>query len=171
MDKNNENGSISIEKHRLFDILNLNISNLVCESESQDYAAANLIINGRKIKFRTGKITPTKIGQFVTFWKRNEKNITIPYDQFDDFDFLIIQVQLNKLLGFFIFPKIILVEKGIVSSSTKEGKRGFRLYPSWDLAENSQAIATQKWQLLYFFEATISNPEISNRVKVLFETF
>lgn len=42
------------------------ISKLVREMESKEYGACVFEMNHRRIKFRVGKITPTKIGQFVT---------------------------------------------------------------------------------------------------------
>ena len=40
--------------------------NLKKEAESKEYWASTFEMNHRRIKFRVGKITPTKIGQFVT---------------------------------------------------------------------------------------------------------
>jgi hypothetical protein len=104
------------------------------------------------IIYRQAKITPIKIGQFVTLWKRNETGITAPFDLNDALDFAIIWVKTTENNGKFIFPKAILHEKGILSNDQKGGKRGFRVYPPWDKAENRQAQATQKWQLDYFLE-------------------
>ena len=42
----------------------------------------------------------------------------------------------------------------IISTSKKEGKRGFRVYPPWDTATNKQAVKTQQWQLDYYYEIT-----------------
>ena len=55
-------------------------------------------------------------------------------------------------MGQFVIPKSVLIEKGIISTSKKEGKRGFRVYPIWDKTINKQAVLTQQWQLNYFFE-------------------
>lgn len=99
---------------------------------------------------RTAKTTPKKIGQFVSIWKRNKEGVTTPRDLEDDFDFLIIQCETETQKGRFVFPKIILAKKGIISTVEKEGKRGIRVYPPWDKAENKQAIKTQQWQLKYF---------------------
>lgn len=41
------------------------ISKLAIEAESKEYGACVFEMNLRRIKFRVGKITPTKIGQFV----------------------------------------------------------------------------------------------------------
>ena len=46
------------------------LQNLKIENESADYEASEFTINNHSIKFRVGKISPTKVGQFVTFWKR-----------------------------------------------------------------------------------------------------
>ena len=58
---------------------------------------------------------------------------------------------MDNQLGQFVFPKSVLIAKGIISTTTKEGKRGFRVYPSWDVAKSKQAIKTQQWQLDYFW--------------------
>ncbi len=56
--------------------------------------------------------------------------------------------------GQFIFPKSILLVKGILSDGEKDGKRGFRVYPPWDKAVNKQAKQTQQWQLQYFTDSS-----------------
>lgn len=128
------------------------LQNLKIEDESEDYGAAEFSINHHSVKFRVGKITPTKIGQFVTFWKRLGKGPILPYDFNDSFDFLVVSVRAENHFGQFIFPKAVLCEKGIVSCNGKEGKRAMRIYPPWDKAENSQAKKTQAWQLQYFIK-------------------
>lgn len=40
------------------------------EAEGSEYEACRLGLNGYNIVFRVAKTTPTKIGQFVTVWKR-----------------------------------------------------------------------------------------------------
>ncbi len=99
---------------------------------------------------RTSKITPKKIGQFVSIWKRNEDGLTIPFDESDDFDFMIINCYFNEKIGKFIFPKSILIEQNIISIRNKGGKRGIRVYPPWDRAINKQAMKTQAWQVVYW---------------------
>lgn len=130
---------------------------LKIEDESSDYGAADFSINNRSIKFRVGKITPTKVGQFVTFWKRIDKGPIIPYDVSDSFDFLIVSTRFQNHLGQFVFPKALLCQKGIISLSQNKGKRAMRIYPPWSKADNSQAKKTQTWQLNYFVK--ISNEE------------
>lgn len=128
----------------------LSLKNLKIEDESEGYGAAEFMLGDRFIKFRVGKITPTKVGQFVTFWKRVGKEPIAPYNENDSFDFLVVSARSNDHFGQFIFPKSVLIEKGIVSTKEKEGKRAIRIYPPWDKADNSQAKKTQKWQLGYF---------------------
>lgn len=110
------------------------------------------------MKFRIAKITPKKIGQFVIIWKRNEKGVIQPFNISDDIDFYIIATQSNKRFGIFIFPKNVLHENKILSDNTREGKRGVRVYPTWDLTINRQAQKTQFWQIKYFLD--ISESEV-----------
>jgi len=124
----------------------------IIEKESAEYGACSFKINELSIKFRVSKTTPTKIGQFVTVWKRSINGPIQPFDISDDLDFIIISSRNDRFFGQFIFPKSILVEKGIISGNNKEGKRGFRVYPPWDKAINKQAQNTQKWQMSYFLE-------------------
>ena len=139
----------------VFEKLDLQISNLHIEKESQDYCAAQFNLNNLKIIFREAKITPTKIGQFVTFWKRIEQNPIQPFTTSDDFDLVIINTNTPTNSGQFVFPKSILEQKGYIQSLSKKGKLGFRVYPSWDKTANNQAQQTQNWQLNYFLEIPI----------------
>lgn len=133
------------------------LENLKIEEESADYGAAEFSIHNHSIRFRVGKSTPTKVGQFVTFWKRIGKGPILPYDFNDSFDFLVLSARAENHFGQFVFPKAVLCEKGIISSSEKEGKRAMRIYPSWDKADNFQAKKTQAWQLHYFINFTEHN--------------
>lgn len=128
------------------------LENLKIEDEGADYGAAEFTLNNHFIKFRVGKITPTKAGQFVTFWKRIDKGPIAPYDLNDSFDFLIISARNENNFGQFIFPKSVLYEKRIVSLNKNKGKRALRTYPPWDVTTNSQAKKTQTWQLKYFIK-------------------
>ncbi len=119
-------------------------------SESKEYKACSYAINDMNIIERTAKITPKKIGQFVTCWKRNIDGITAPYKDSDRIDYFIIKVNSNEKSGTFKFPKAALIKHGILSTEKKEGKRGFRVYPIWDRPTSKQALKTQAWQLNYF---------------------
>lgn len=136
----------------LYQPCKLFISKLEKEAESHDYSAYIFTLNNHQIIFRTAKITPKKVGQFVTFWKRLKTEPIAPYDISDSFDFLIINVCMEQNSGQFIFPKKILQEKGVLSKNGLGGKRALRVYPPWDLVESTQAKKTQNWQLNYFVE-------------------
>ncbi|PHM35844.1 MepB family protein [Xenorhabdus innexi] len=127
------------------------------ENESRDYEAIQFCLNGKLILFRQAKITPRKIGQFVTLWKRPFPDAEImPFEPEDNIDFCLIATFSGDKKGFFLFDSDILIKKGIFASETNDGKRAIRVYPSWDLPNSKQAIQTQKWQSSYFIN--FNNP-------------
>ena len=128
------------------------LSNLKWNSESAEYGACSFELNGKIIQHRASKITPTKIGQFVTTWKRNEAGKTVPFDFSDPIDFIIITTRDGDRFGQFIFPKPVLADLGMITRNGKAGKCGIRVYPPWDAAINKQAKATQARQTKYFIE-------------------
>ena len=132
--------------------------------ESRAYQAYSFKVENGTYFFREGKTTGTRPGQFVTLWKRPQKDIE-PFDKSDEIDFLVIASNdpLEKELGFFVFPKSILLKKKILSdlSQQKKGKLAFRVFPPWSEgfipqgAEKTQKMSisakkTQEWQLKYF---------------------
>ncbi|HRE78444.1 MAG TPA: MepB family protein [Flavobacterium sp.] len=147
------------------------ITNLKLHSESSEYAACSFELDGQKVEYRVSKITPTKTGQFVTIWKRNNEGITAPFDV-SDLDFIVITSKSGDKIGQFIFPKSVLVEKGIITSNGKQGKRGIRVYPPWDNANSKQAEQTQRWQTNYFVLIERDNStlvELTKKFKELFQ--
>ena len=151
-----------------YDACNLTFSNLVQEPESKEYGAFTFTLNQSKIKFRSAKITPTKTGLFVTLWKRNEAGITCPHDEGDQIDFFVISVRDKNHFGQFVFPKSELLKQHILSTSQKDGKRGFRVYPPWDESLNKQAQKTQQWQLNFFLEISSEKIVDCERSKLLY---
>lgn len=139
-------------KGLVYDACGYTFNNFWAEDESSEYAACTFTLNDKIIKFRSAKITPTKTGLFVTLWKRNSAGITQPHDDSDPTDLFVISVRKNNLFGQFIFPKQTLIDHGILSTPAKEGKRGFRVYPPWDITANKQAQKTQNWQMDFFLE-------------------
>lgn len=136
----------------MYALTDLPLRNFFEETESQEYEACSFELGPYSIKYRKAKITPTKVGQFVTFWKRNGKGPILPYDGEDPFDFFIVGTHTHMHSGQFIFPKRLLLEKKILSQNGKGGKRAIRIYPPWDVTTSSQAKQTQKWQFPYFFK-------------------
>lgn len=133
---------------------NQEIKNLTIDQECEEYFGADFQVNELNVKFRKAKITPKKIGQFVTLWKRNFKKQTEPFNVNDNFDFYIIVTEQENNFGFFLFPKQILSEKQILTNYETEGKRGFRVYPDWVKTDNKQAEKTKSWQTKYFIDLT-----------------
>lgn len=154
-----------ILKKLVYDKFSFDLVDLNTEAESQEYGACSYKINGKTIQFRVSKITPKKVGQFVTIWKRNEQGITLPFEETDQIDFLVISSRSGDNLGQFIFPKSVLVDKGIITGKNTAGKRGIRVYPPWDKPINKQAIKTQHWQISYF--ENIPNPAAFSLTKEL----
>ncbi len=149
---------LSLLKELVYDKCGFDLSNVKENKESLEYGACSFILNGRTIEYRVSKITPTKSGQFVTIWKRNKEGITEPYNILDDLDFIIITSRSDDNLGQFIFPKSVLVDKGIITKNDRIGKRGIRVYPPWDTTTSKQAEKTQLWQTRYFL--TINNGDL-----------
>ena len=139
-------------KTEVYDRCDLEITGFQLELESKEYDACQFELNGLNIICRSAKITPKKIGQFVTFWKRIEDGPIEPFNETDPIDFYVVNVQSENHFGQFVFPKSILIKKGIISTEKKEGKRAFRVYPNWDMPKSKQAERTQRWQLNYFYE-------------------
>lgn len=156
--KNNENQKGRLPNHSDLVELNtksyipsgLHLSGYKQESENRAYGAAYFQLNQKRIQFRVGKITPIKIGQFIAFYKRQQNGVVSPYDMTDPFDFLIVSARSLNYFGQYIFPKAVLVERGVVSENRLRGKMAFRLYPPWDIPQNPQAKRSQEWQLPYF---------------------
>lgn len=147
MDKN-----LNTIKTEVYDTCFLEISEFITEPESKEYDACRFKLNGKRVISRSSKITPKKVGQFVTFWKRTGNGPIEPFGEQDPIDFYVVNVRSTEAFGQFVFPREVLLKKGIISTATKEGKRAFRVYPSWDSPQSKQAARTQKWQLNYFYE-------------------
>lgn len=152
----------------LFKPLGIETTNVVAQKVNENYSAHTFMINEYKVVFRAAKITPTKTGQFVALWNRNEAGISKPYSWSDNNDFYIIAARKYSNFGVFIFPKDILLQNRVLTDNLKEGKRGFRVYPIWDETTNKQAIRTQLWQTNYFFDLSDENKIDLKRVKEFF---
>jgi hypothetical protein len=151
-------------KTTVFDKAGLPMTHYHAEPESQEYGACRFELDGKRIIYRNAKQTPKKIGQFVTFWKRDKNGPIAPFDQDDPFDFFMVNVDRGERLGLFIIPKAEAVNRGIVSTFEKEGKLAFRIYPAWDKPTSAQAIRSQKWQLGFFFEVGVGNVEVIHKL-------
>ena len=153
----------------IFKICGIQLEKVEIESESQEYFAHNFELNKHKVKFRMAKITPNKIGQFVTIWKRNESGITQPHNVDDEFEFYLIATREETKLGVFIFSKTVLSKNKVLTNKNINGKRGIRVYPTWSLTESKQAQKTQNWQTKCFVEINSNNQIDLNKAKRLLD--
>ncbi|MDQ5930125.1 MAG: hypothetical protein QG594_1908 [Bacteroidota bacterium] len=155
-----------LAKKLVYDCCSFDCTQALPEAESTEYNAYRFTINKKNICYREAKITPKKTGQFVTLWKRNSSGTIEPFDFLDRIDLVIISVRKENNFGQFIFPKAVLLEKGIFSTSTKEGKRATRVYPPWDVTTSKQAQKTQTWQMNYFLEISKNECIVSKAQKL-----
>lgn len=147
-----------VEAHNLITVLGLDISAAVPEAENADYGAFVSGIGRSAVRFRVGKQTPTKVGLFVSVWRRAQDGSTEPFAAEDCADLLVITARAGPRSGQFVFPTSALVEHGIVSVAGRGGKRGFRVYPPWSMAANKQARRSQEWQCGYFLDLDKIDP-------------
>jgi hypothetical protein len=147
---NSFHNDLKIAKELVYDKCGFDLTDPKLHIESSAYGACSFQLNGKTIQHRVSKVTPTKTGQFVTIWKRNNEGITKPFHVLDNVDFIIVTARNGDNFGQFIFPKSVLADKGIITRGDKEGKRGIRVYPPWDIVTNKQAEKTQSWQTRYF---------------------
>lgn len=161
------NNNLNKIKTEIYDKCSLKISDFKTELESKEYDASRFKLNGLNILSRNAKITPKKVGQFVTFWKRNKNGPIEPFNEKDQIDFYVVNTRMKEKFGQFVFPKSVLIKKEIISTEKKEGKRAFRIYPKWDITKSKQAELTQEWQLKYFYE--INKLTDLNFVKKLYQ--
>jgi len=154
-------------KESVYDPCGLECSDFRAAAESAEYDALTFRLNGQFVCYRQAKITPAKTGQFVTLWKRSEAGPIEPFSVTDTIDLVIISTRKDEQSGQFIFPKAVLAARGIISTAQKEGKRGFRVYPPWDIPGSKQAQQTQAWQLPYFLEGSANCTSSRNRALTL----
>ncbi len=106
--------NLNIINTKVYEKLGLRISDFQLEPESKEYDACRFKLNGRKIISRNSKITPKKVGQFVTFWKGNGNGPIEPLEENDQIDFYAVNLRSENEFGQFLFPKSVLVKKGIL---------------------------------------------------------
>ncbi|MGN6103613.1 MAG: MepB family protein [Kofleriaceae bacterium] len=121
------------------------------ETESAEYGACRFGLDGRLVVFRVAKTTPTKLGQFVTMWKRATPESEIaPLDVLDGVAFVVVSVFDTGRRGQFVFSQRVLADQGVLSRGGAGGKRAIRVYPPWVTLAAKEAIRTQRWQLTCF---------------------
>lgn len=130
--------------------LGIDCPDLAIEPDNSEYGGA--ISDSAGVRLRVGKLTPRKVGLFVTVWRRAAGGSTEPLPDADGVRFLVIAVREGERFGLFVFSRAALRTHGISSANGVGGKRGFRVYPPWSATPNAQATRSQKWQGEYFLE-------------------
>jgi len=155
-------------REHVFEVCGFKYSQPETEDESNEYHAGSFKVQGKLVRYRQAKITPTKVGQFVTIWKRTAHGPIQPYDSSDRIDLFVVAVRSKNCFGQFVFPKTELIKQGVLSVKGKGGKRALRVYPPWDKAESKQAEKTQTWQLKFYVEIPKDNPLDTRKFKSLY---
>ncbi|MFF7726497.1 MepB family protein [Streptomyces sp. NPDC008001] len=156
-------------KTRVYEPSGMICSRPVPDAEGEEYAAHGFTLDGLSVKFRVGKTTPTKVGQFVTVWQRSAEGGPIrPFDAEDGIDLFVISSREGGHFGQFVFPREVLCERGIMSRNGSGGKRGFRVYPPWVTTTNRQATSTQAWQVNHFLHLPEDRPVDLERARALY---
>jgi hypothetical protein len=144
--------------------------------DNSKYDALAFSLNEHDIVYRKGKVTPDRPGAFLTVWQRpalstSNGNKPIPLRS-HELDYLFVKVDRHSNVrddeesnnspqsGMFVFPVLLLIEKGIVSTEFNKGKTGFRVFPPWSQDRGTVATKvfsasgkkTQRWQLPYFLK-------------------
>ncbi|MFE2548069.1 MepB family protein [Streptomyces sp. NPDC059355] len=151
-------GDLLAAKTRVYDPCGFTCSQPVAEAEGGAYAAHAFTLDGRAVRFRAAKTTPTKAGQFVTVWMRSPQGPIRPFDTADRVDLFVIAGHDEHGCGQFVFPVDALRRHGVVSVDGAGGKRGFRVYPPWVATANRQADRAQAWQVEHFLHLPQDGP-------------
>ena len=152
---------------RAYAAIGLTCTHVQPEAESADYGAATLLLGDLRVRFRVAKTTPTKVGQFVTLWKRVGRGPIQPFDVSDPVDCFVVSTRSGAQFGQFVFPMAALAAQGVVAQHGKGGKRALRVYPPWVTTTSRQAQRTQAWQLAYFLDLSDGHPVDTQRAKRL----
>jgi hypothetical protein len=164
------NKDLLITKELVFDQCEFTCTKPIAQLDTDidDFGAFSFNINKIPVIFRIAKVNPEKEGMVVNLSKKAVDEPIKPFDISDDFKFVIISSRNEDNLGLFIFPKSVLLNKGIIAGDQNEGKRTLKVYAPWEKTTSKQGAKNQQWQSEYFFEVPIANPASENRIKRMF---
>lgn len=120
------------------------------EEQNSDYESGTVALGAKIWRIRTARITPKKPGAFVAVWCRDEWGETRPFDSSESLAGLLILVREGPHFGVFRFSADTLEHMGVTRSKRYPGKRGFRVYPSWNTHLNRHAQKAQRDQASAF---------------------
>lgn len=163
---NDFNAALNVVNKMIYEPNGLIVKSVQEEKQNSKYSAGTFQLSSKTVRFRVAHITPTKVGQFVAFWEKDENNKNQPFTYEEAPDLLVITTFKDESkFGQFIFPKDVLLKQNILKSSVTNGKMAMRVYPSWDQPTSKQAMRTQNWQLPYFVD--MSDPGEIIRDKII----
>lgn len=147
----------------------LKVSSVQEEPQNSKYCGVKFKLNSKSIRFRLAHTTEKKAGQFVSFWEKDEKNRNQAYGFDRATDLLVINTfGKGDYFGQFVFPKEVLLDKGILKNGPIKGKMGMRVYPSWDEVTSDQARASQTWQGKFFIDFGEDKEILNKKVRELY---
>ncbi len=126
---------------------NLELNSIIYENQNEEYEG--IAFPNLGIRSRLAKRTPKKKGYFVASYVAKEGIKNRPYTSDESLDYLAICISDSEHEGAFMFPKQMLVSKGILTTD-KLGKMAFRVYPPFEMDLNATATLTQTWQSRYY---------------------
>lgn len=65
----------------IFSEFNLELMHTQKEMYNKDYDGHSFELSNKSIRYRKSKITPSKVGQFVSFWTKDENDRNRAYTQ------------------------------------------------------------------------------------------
>jgi hypothetical protein len=133
--------------------LGLDLTGETAEPDNAEYGALLAHLRGVPVRFRVAKVTPRKVGLFVTTWRRAADGGTEPFPADEPVAGLVVVTREDGRFGAFLFPRAVLADRGVLAGPGA-GKRGFRVYPSWSVTTNRTARVAQAWQTEHFVDLT-----------------
>lgn len=109
---NNFQEALRYMNQTIYEPKQITVESIQEEKQNAEYGAGVFRLSSKTVRFRVAKITPTKIGQFVAFWEKDNNNKNRPF-LFEEAPELLVVTTFknNNEFGQFVFPKDILVKK------------------------------------------------------------
>ncbi|MFJ7941789.1 MepB family protein [Peribacillus sp. NPDC096622] len=63
----------------IYESNHLTVKSVQEEKQNSKYGAGTFQLSSKTVRFRVANITPTKVGQFVAFWEKDQNNKNQPY--------------------------------------------------------------------------------------------
>ncbi|NLX81604.1 MAG: MepB family protein [Proteiniphilum sp.] len=150
----------------IFHDSDIELTDIELENQNVEYLGARLKLNEHSVRYRKGKVTPTKAGLFVVAWEKDENNVNQAYQYDTAPDNMMVYCEVESHKGVFLFSKEVLLKNKILASNNQKGKMGFRVYPPWEHLKSPQAQKTQKWQSEFYIDL---NTNTSNKLQTVFD--